>query len=116
LRRNCLLRHFIDRKIGGSGRRGRKHTQLLDDLKATKRQWKLKEDTLNRTAWRTALEHALEIVARPSVIMKIIVTTTTTMMMMMMMQSIFLVSEGTDILGLAECYSQFLYGVLYIVF
>jgi hypothetical protein len=50
------------------------------------------------------------------VIMKIIVTTTTTMMMMMMMQSIFLVSEGTDILGLAECYSQFLYGVLYIVF
>ena len=69
MRRNCLLRHVIDRKIRRSGRRERKPKQLLDNLKATKRQWKLKEDTLNRTAWRTALEDAVEIVARQIVMM-----------------------------------------------
>jgi hypothetical protein len=65
----------------------------------------LKGDTLNRIAWGTALEDAGEIVARRSV-----------MMMMMTMQLIFIFSEGTDILGLAECYSQFLYDVPRIVF
>ena len=37
LRRNCLLKHAMEGKIGGSievtGRRGRRRKQLLDDLK-----------------------------------------------------------------------------------
>jgi hypothetical protein len=37
LRRNCLLQRFIEEKIKGgievTGRRGRRHRKLLDDLK-----------------------------------------------------------------------------------
>jgi hypothetical protein len=37
LRRNCFLKHVIEGKIEGrievTGRRGRRHKQLLDDLK-----------------------------------------------------------------------------------
>jgi hypothetical protein len=35
---NCILKHIIEGKIGGTevmGRQGRKHKQLLDDLKET---------------------------------------------------------------------------------
>jgi len=53
LRRNCLLKHFIEGKIDGTGRRGRIRKQLLDGLKETRRPWKLKEEALDRTVWRT---------------------------------------------------------------
>jgi len=33
LRRNCLLKHFIEGKIEGTGRRGRRSKQLLDKFK-----------------------------------------------------------------------------------
>jgi hypothetical protein len=33
LSRNCLLRHVIERKVEGYGRRGRRRKHLLDDLK-----------------------------------------------------------------------------------
>ena len=33
LRRNCLLKHVIEGKIEGAGRRGRRRKQLLDTLK-----------------------------------------------------------------------------------
>jgi hypothetical protein len=36
-----------------TGRRGRRHKQLLDDLKEKKIYWKLKEEALDRTVWRT---------------------------------------------------------------
>ena len=42
LRRNCLLKHAIEGKIGGievSGRQGRRRKQLLDDLKEPRRYW-----------------------------------------------------------------------------
>jgi hypothetical protein len=39
LRRNCLLEHFIEEKIEGTGRRGRIRKQLLDDLEETKSYW-----------------------------------------------------------------------------
>jgi hypothetical protein len=35
------------------GRRGRRRKQLLDDLKKKIRFWKLKEEALDRTLWRT---------------------------------------------------------------
>jgi hypothetical protein len=57
LRRNCLLKHVIEGKLEGRiemmGRRGRRRKQLLDDLKEKKRYWKLKEEALDRTLWRT---------------------------------------------------------------
>jgi hypothetical protein len=57
LRRNCLLKHVIERKLEGriemTGRRGRRRKQLLDDLKLKRRYWKLKEEALDRTVWRT---------------------------------------------------------------
>ena len=46
LRRNCLLKHVIEGKIEGriegTGRRGRIHEQLLDDVKEKRGYWKLK--------------------------------------------------------------------------
>jgi hypothetical protein len=57
LRRNCLLKHVIEGKLEGriemTGRRGRRRKQLLDDLKEKRRYWKLKEEELDRTKWRT---------------------------------------------------------------
>jgi hypothetical protein len=57
LRRNCLLKHVIGGKLEGriemTGRRGRRRKQLLDDLKGKGRCWKLKEEALDRTVWRT---------------------------------------------------------------
>jgi hypothetical protein len=53
LRRNCLLKHVIEGRIEMTGRRGRRRKQLLDDLKEKTRYWKLKEEALDRTLWRT---------------------------------------------------------------
>ena len=56
--RNCLLKHIIERKIEGievTGRRGRRHKQLLDDIKETRGYWKLKEEALDCTVRRTGL-------------------------------------------------------------
>jgi hypothetical protein len=57
LRRNCLLKHVIERKLEGRvemmGRRGIRRKQLLDDLKKKRRYWKLKEEALDCTLWRT---------------------------------------------------------------
>ena len=52
LRKNCLLRHVIEGKIEGTGRRGRRHKQLMVDIKELRRCWKLKEKTLARALWR----------------------------------------------------------------
>jgi hypothetical protein len=53
----CLLKHVIEGKLEGriemTGRRGRRRKQLLDDLKENIRYWKLKEEALDRTLWRT---------------------------------------------------------------
>jgi hypothetical protein len=57
LRRNCLLKHAIEgnleERIEMTGRGGRRRKQLLDNLKETIRYWKLKEEALDRTLWRT---------------------------------------------------------------
>jgi hypothetical protein len=57
LRRNCFLKHVTEGRIEGrievTGRRGKRHKQLLNDLKAKKGCWKLKEETLDRTLCRT---------------------------------------------------------------
>jgi hypothetical protein len=65
LRRNCLLKHVIEGKLEGgiemTGRRGRRRKQLLDDLKEKRRYWKLKEEALDRTRWRTRFKEATDL-------------------------------------------------------
>jgi hypothetical protein len=46
------------------GRRGRRRKQLLDDLKEKKIYWKLKEEALDRTLWRTRFERGYGPVVR----------------------------------------------------
>jgi hypothetical protein len=41
LLKNCLLKLVIEGKIEGTGRRGREHAQLLNDLEEMRRCWKL---------------------------------------------------------------------------
>jgi hypothetical protein len=43
----------LEGRIELTGRRGRRRKQLLDGLKEKKRYWKLKEEALDRTVWRT---------------------------------------------------------------
>jgi len=56
LRRNCLLKQVIERKIKGgievTGRRGRRRRKLLDDLKERSGYSHLNEEDLDRTMWR----------------------------------------------------------------
>jgi hypothetical protein len=54
LRRNCLLNHAIEVILEEwIEMTGRRRKQLLDDLKEKRRYWKLKEEALDRTLWRT---------------------------------------------------------------
>jgi hypothetical protein len=68
LRRNCLLKHMIEGKLEGriemTGRRGRRRKQLLDDLKEKIRYWKLREEALDRSLWRTRFRRGYEPVVR----------------------------------------------------
>jgi hypothetical protein len=62
--RNCLLSHIIAGKIIGTRRRGRRHKQLLDDLKEARRYWKLKEEAQGCTLWGTQFGRGYGPVAR----------------------------------------------------
>jgi hypothetical protein len=57
LRRNCLLQRVTEGKIQGgiemTGRQGRRHRKLLDDLKERRGYSHLKEEPLDPTMWRT---------------------------------------------------------------
>jgi len=54
--RNCFLKHVIEGNTEGriymTGMGGRRHKQLLDDLKEKTEYWKLKDEALDRTLWR----------------------------------------------------------------
>jgi hypothetical protein len=43
----------LEERIEMTGRRGRRRKHTLDDLKEKRRFWKLKEDALDSTMWRT---------------------------------------------------------------
>jgi hypothetical protein len=47
-----------------TGRRGRRRKQLLDDLKEKRRYWKLKDEALDRTQWRTRFGRGYGLVVR----------------------------------------------------
>jgi hypothetical protein len=65
LRRNCLLKHVIERKIEGqlevTGRRGRRRKQLLDYVKETRGYWRLKEEALDHTLWGTGFGKSMNL-------------------------------------------------------
>jgi hypothetical protein len=54
---NCLLKHTVEGNIEGRievmERRRRRHKQLPKDLQENRGYWKLKEQTLACTVWRT---------------------------------------------------------------
>jgi hypothetical protein len=60
LLRSCLLRHVIEGKIEErtevTERRGRRCKHLMDDLRVKIEYWKLKQEALDRTEWRTRFE------------------------------------------------------------
>jgi len=57
LRRNCLIKHLTEGKIGGRievmGRQGRRRKRLPDDVKEKGGYCKYEEEALDRTLWRT---------------------------------------------------------------
>ena len=60
-RRNCLLKHVIDEKVESRMDRCylkacRRHQELMYDLKKSRGYWKLKEEALDCTQWRTVFE------------------------------------------------------------
>lgn len=59
LRRDCLLKHIIERKrkrgTEVTGAQGRRRKHLLDDLYETRRCWKFKQEARSCTFWRTRL-------------------------------------------------------------
>jgi hypothetical protein len=65
VRSNCHLKQVIEREIEGriemTGRRGRICKQLLEERKDRKRYWKLEEEALYSTEWRTALEGIMDV-------------------------------------------------------
>jgi len=54
----------MEGKIKGTGRRGRRHQQLLGDLKETQSYWNLKEEALDRTVCRAGTGRAFGNVER----------------------------------------------------
>ena len=68
LRRNCLLKQVIERKIKQemevTRRRGRRRSNLLDDLKDSRGYSHLKEEALDRTMWRNRFGGSFEPVVR----------------------------------------------------
>jgi len=54
LRRNCLLKRVIERKIV-KGIRLSVRKQLMDELKGKRCSWVLKQEALDHTLWRTRI-------------------------------------------------------------
>ena len=52
------------RKDRSDGKRGRRREQLLDGLKVIRGQWKLKEEALDPTLWRTRFGRGYGLVVR----------------------------------------------------
>jgi hypothetical protein len=64
LHRSCLLKGKLEGRIEVTGRRGGRLKQLLDDLKEKRGDWKLKEEALDRTVWRTRFGRGEDLVVR----------------------------------------------------
>jgi len=49
----CFVKHVIEGKLEGMGRRGRRSKQLLEDRKEMRRYWNFKEAALYHILWIT---------------------------------------------------------------
>jgi hypothetical protein len=49
---NCFLNTFFEEKVEMTGRRGRRHKLILNDLAEAIGYWKLKEEAPDRNLWR----------------------------------------------------------------
>jgi hypothetical protein len=71
LHRNCLLQRVIEGKIKGgievTGRRGRRCSKLLDDLKERRGYSQLKVEALDRTMWRACFGRGFGPVVRQTI-------------------------------------------------
>ena len=73
LYRNCLLKHTVEGKIkrgiGMTERQGRRCKQVLDDFKEREKRgyWKLRDEALDRTVWRTRFGRGCGPVVRQTV-------------------------------------------------
>jgi hypothetical protein len=56
-----IINQYTHYPVEMTGRRERRHKQLLDDLKERKGYCKLKEEALDSTPWRTPLEDAVDL-------------------------------------------------------
>jgi hypothetical protein len=54
----------LEGRIEMTGRRGIRRKQLLDDVKEKRRYWKLREEALDRTLWRTCFGRGYGLVIR----------------------------------------------------
>ena len=64
LRMKCRLKLNTEGKIEGMERWGRRCKQLLDYLKEERRRWKLREEALDRTLWKTCFGRGYEPLVR----------------------------------------------------
>jgi hypothetical protein len=66
--RNWLLKYITEGKTKQgtevTGRQGKRRKQLLNNVKETRGYWKLKEEALDCTLWKTTLEKAIVMVVR----------------------------------------------------
>jgi len=62
--RKCLLNHVIEAKREGAGREVGTRKQLLDDPEETRRSWKVKQEAVDHTVWRTGFGRGYGPVAR----------------------------------------------------
>jgi hypothetical protein len=71
LHRNCPLQRVTEGKIQGrievTGRQGRRHRKLLDDLKESRGYFHLKEKALDRTMWRARFGRGFGPVVRQTI-------------------------------------------------
>jgi hypothetical protein len=56
-----IIKHIIEGKILGTRRRGRRRMQLLDDLKETRRYWKLRRKPKIALFGELSLEEAIDL-------------------------------------------------------
>jgi hypothetical protein len=64
LHRNCLLKHVIEEQIERMRRGERRLMQLLYKLQENRRYWKMKEERVDRTVWRTGFRGGYGTVVR----------------------------------------------------
>ena len=59
--RYFLLKHFVERKVEGTGKRGRRRKQLLNNLMETKRYWKCKKKNQRPSCGKFVLEKTMDL-------------------------------------------------------